>query len=336
MWKRRVAAPALVAVLLLSQGEASAADSAVVLSYHRFGDARIPALNTRPDQFDEQLGELQRGGYRVMPLPDIVAALKAGTPLPDKAVAITFDDAAASVHAVAWPRLRQAGLPFTLFVVTDESDHGGDAMSWAQLRELAAAPGVTIASQGAARLHMAKAAPEQIAADLERARGRFEKELGKAPELFAWPYGEASTEATVLVRQAGFAAAFGQHSGAAWAKGDPFFLPRFAINENYGEPERFRLAARALPLPAIDITPADPALKTNPPAFGFTLADEVPGIDGLACFASHQGQVRLERLGPRIEVRMSKPIPAGRGRLNCTVPTLEGRWRWFGWQFTTP
>jgi hypothetical protein len=31
---------------------------------------------------------------------------------------------------------------------------------------------------------------------------------------------------------------------------------------------------------------------------------------------------------------MTKPIPPGRGRINCTIPTLDGRWRWFGWQFT--
>ncbi len=315
---------------------ALAADSAVVLFYHRFDDDRVPALNTTISQLTTQLGEFKTGGHTIMSLADVMAAMRAGTSLPDKTIAITMDDGAASIYSRAWPILKEAGLPITLAIATDDIDRGGsDVMTWSQIREMASG-GAIIASQGAARLHMAKAGPESIAADLARAGTRFEQELGKLPTLFVWPWGEASAEAMQAVRNAGFIAAFGQHSGAVWAKADPYFLPRFAATASYGEPERFRLAVRSLPLPAEDITPGDPLLKTNPPAFGFTLSEDVPGIGGLACFASHLGQLRVEHLGPRVEIRMAKPFPAGRGRLNCTVATLEGRWRWFGWQFVVP
>ncbi|MDO8607130.1 MAG: polysaccharide deacetylase family protein [Phaeospirillum sp.] len=313
-----------------------AADSAVILLYHRFDDDRVAALNTSTAQLGAQMAEFKNGGHAVLPLAEVMEAMRAGRPLPDKVVAITIDDAAASVYSRAWPVLRKAGLPVTLAIATDEIDRGGsEVMTWNQVRELVAA-GVAVASQGAARLHMVKAGSEAVAADLVRARARFEHELGRVPALFVWPWGEASAEAIRLVRDAGYVAAFGQHSGAVWARADPYFLPRFAATSAYGEPERFRLAIRSLPLPAEDITPDDPAIKVNPPAFGFTLAEDVPGIDGLACFSSHQGQLRVERLGPRVEVRMSKPFPSGRGRINCTVATLEGRWRWFGWQFIVP
>jgi peptidoglycan/xylan/chitin deacetylase (PgdA/CDA1 family) len=334
MWKHLVSVLVMLAGLVAGSA-ARAAESAVVLLYHRFGDERAPASNTRLDQLEAHLAELKSGGYTVLPLPEILAAFRDGRPLPDKAVAITIDDAAASVYSRAWPRLKQAGLPVTLFVTTDEADRGGEAMNWTQIRQLAEA-GVTIGTMGAQRLHMAKAGREQVVADLARARARFEKELGRAPDLLAWPYGEASAEAMAVAADAGFVAAVGQQSGVAHAKAGAFFLPRFAMSETYGEIDRFRVAVRALPIPAVDITPADPLLRTNPPHFGFTLAEEVGGIDGLACFASHEGKVRVERLGPRIEVRMARPIPAGRGRLNCTMPTLEGRWRWFGWQFVAP
>ncbi|WP_237051273.1 polysaccharide deacetylase family protein [Magnetospirillum sp. ME-1] len=313
-----------------------AGESAVVLVYHRFDDDRVPALNTTTELLAAHVAELKTGGYAVLPLAEIVSALRAGRALPDKAVAITVDDASAGFYARAWPLLKKAGFPATLFLATDEVDRGGpEVMTWGQLRELSAA-GLTVGTQGAARLRLSKAGPDQIAADLARARARLDKELGKDTELFAWPWGEASAEAEDILRRSGFAAAFGQHSGAAWIKGDPFFLPRFAQSSAYGDLQRFRLSVRSLPLPAVDITPEDPAIKANPPAFGFTLAEDVPGIDGLSCFASHQGQLKVERLGPRVEVRMSKPLPSGRTRLNCTVPALEGRWRWFGWQFSVP
>jgi len=334
MGNRVFLALALAVIASCAAVSAWAADSAVVLTYHRFGDDRNPATNTRLDQLEAQISELRTGGYTVLPLPQVVEALRNGKPLPDKAVAISIDDAWASVWENAWPRFKAAGLPFTIFVVTDETDRGGaEYMSWDQLRELAASGLVTIGSQGAGHPHMPALSAQAVADDLARAKARFEAELGAAPDLLAWPYGEMSREAAAIARAAGFRAAFGQHSGPVWSKSDPWFLPRFPLNETYGEAERFRLAVRSLPLPAIDITPDDPRLSVNPPAFGFTLAAEVPGMEHLACYTTHEGRAIIERLGPRIEVRMTKPLPQGRARLNCTAPSLEGRWRWFGWQF---
>ena len=64
------------------------------------------------------------------------AALGAGQPLPDKAIGITIDDAAKSVFHAAWPRLREAGFPFTLFVSTDAVDQRrSSSMSWDEIIE---------------------------------------------------------------------------------------------------------------------------------------------------------------------------------------------------------
>jgi peptidoglycan/xylan/chitin deacetylase (PgdA/CDA1 family) len=329
---------AMLAALLWAGGHtAQAADSAVMVMYHRFGDARFPATNIRMDQFEAHLAELNAGGHTVLPLPQVLEAFRTGTPLPDKAVVLTVDDAWASVYRHAWPRLKALRLPFTLFVVTDETDRGGPEMiSWDQIRELAASGLVTIGTQGAAHPHMHQLTTAEIAADLARAKKRFAEELpGRSVDLIAWPYGEASADAIAAARKAGFTAGLGQHSGVAWAGADRFTLPRFALNEAYGEPDRFRLAVRALPLRVTDVTPADPKLAANPPAFGFTLAEpDSVAAGSLSCYASHQGRAAVERLGPRVEVRLDKPFAPPRGRINCTAPGHDGRWRWFGWQFS--
>jgi len=325
----------LLGLLAMVPQPAEAAESAVVLLYHRFDDDRVAALNTTSDQLGSHIAELKSGGFTVLPLPEIAHAVREGRRLPDKAVAITVDDASVGFYTQAWPLLRAAGLPVTLFVATDEIDHGGETLTWSQLRDLRA-QGVTIASLGAARLRFPRVPAEVAATDLARARQRFQQELGTIPDLFAWPGGEADTVSIDLIRQAGYLAAFGQHSGALWTRFNPYYLPRFIMIGAHGELDRFRLVVRSLPLPAVDLTPDDPVVRVNPPAFGFTLAEDVPGIAALSCYASHEGQVRVEQLGPRIEVRMTKPIPSGRARLNCTLPTLDGRWRWFGWQFATP
>jgi peptidoglycan/xylan/chitin deacetylase (PgdA/CDA1 family) len=322
-------------------GAAMAAESAVVFMYHRFGEGNYPATNIRIEQFEAHIQELKSGAYNVRPLAEIVAALRKGETLPDNTVAVSIDDAFASVYREAWPRLRDAGIPFTLFVATGAVDRATpDYMTWDQIRELAKG-GVTIGSQTATHLHMARASRERNLSDLANSNVRFVKELGAAPKMIAYPYGEYSLAVGAASREAGFEVGFGQHSGVVHKGEDFFFLPRFAFNESYGDVGRFRLAARALPLPVSDVTPRDPLLKaeTNPPPFGFTVTGEaVKGLSRLACYYSAEGKLRVERLGEarievRIEVRTENAFPQGRSRINCTMPARDGRWRWYGRQF---
>lgn len=312
--------------------------SAVIIMYHRFGEDRYPSTNVSLEQFEAHLKEMQSGKYHVLPVPQILAALRHGETLPERTIGLTIDDAYLSVYREAWPRLRDAGLPVTLFVATEPVDEATpDYMSWAQIRDMAEG-GVTIGSQTVSHLHMAKADDAANRQELARSNARFLAELGRKPDLFAYPYGESSLAVQRVVREAGFVAAFGQHSGAIGNTDNMFDLPRFAMNEHYGDLDRFRLAANALPLPAVDVTPADPLVgDPNPPPMGFTLARPIGGTERLACYASHTGQAEVQRLGDRrIEVRVTAAFPKGRTRVNCTMPTAEGRWRWFGRQFYRP
>ncbi len=333
------AATVTVAVMAVATAPpARAADWAAVVMYHRFGEDKYPATSIRLDQFEAHIRELTSGAYTVLPLGEIIRRLRRGEDLPDRTVAITIDDAYQSVYREAWPRLKAAGLPFTLFVATDPVDDNLPGfMSWDQIREIAAA-GATIGSQSASHLHMPANSPGTNTRDLAKSNARFVAELGKTPEFFAYPYGEAGLAVTKVVRDAGFVAAFGQHSGTVYGGHDMFSLPRWPMNENYGGMTRFRRAINALPFRVKDVTPGDTTLGRNPPAFGFTIDDSIGNLKNLNCYSSyHGGPLRLERLGERrIEIRLDRPFPPGRGRINCTVPGPEGRWRWFGTQFYIP
>ncbi len=323
-----------------SQAGAADADakSAVVFMYHRFGEQKYPTTSVTLGQFEAHLAEADASGFTVAPLPEIVSALKRRQPIPDRTIALTIDDAFTSVYDEAWPRLRARGTPFTLFVSTDAIDRSAPGyMTWDQIRELAQW-GATIGSQTASRLHMATAAPEKIVADLSKSMRRFKEEIGFVPTLFAYPYGEFSIATKEAVERAGFEAAFGQHSGVAFGGIDMFALPRFTLNEKYGDVERFRMAGRALPLPVSDLTPEDTLITDNPPPFGFSIREEVSGLRALSCFYSHETEkAEMIRLGPqRFEVRAKSPLPSGRGRINCTAPAGKKRWRWFGIQFIVP
>lgn len=333
---------AMMVFLLVDVSVARAADYATIFMYHRFGETEFPSTNIRMDQFEAHITELKNGGYNVLPVEEIVNKIRNGQSLPDKAIGITIDDAFTSIYEKAWPILKEAGFPFTIFVSTDHVDRSSNIyMSWDQLRELSNS-GVTIGHHTQSHSHLPDLEKHQIRRQLERAATRFEAELGIKPKLFAYPYGDVNLLAKREVAAFGFDGAFGQQSGVLHGGDDFLLLPRFALNETYGGIDRFRLAANALPLPVSDIVPADTTLGPNPPAFGFTVPYDLKPLDRLACFASGQGKSRIERLENRIEVRLTDPFPPGHARINCTLPGPPAkaggsiRWRWFGRQFYIP
>ena len=329
----------VAAILMLSlyAPAATAADSAVILTYYRFGEDNFPSTNIKLAEFDAHLKELTSGRYHVLPLLDILSSIRAGKPLPDRTIAITMDDGFSSVYAQAWPRLRAAKLPFTIFVATAAIDMKAKGMmSWDQLRELAKS-GVTIGAQTATHLHMVEADEARNKDELARSSGRIAAEIGTAPALFSYPYGEASLAVMRQVKEAGYRFALGQYSGVANPSMDDLFVPRFGVNEASGDLARFKMAVNALPLKVADVVPADPLVtQPNPPTHGFTVLGDVGRMSTLTCFMANGNRVRSERLDTRVEVRFDKPLAQGRTRLNCTMPGGEGRVRWYGTSFYVP
>ncbi len=331
---------ALAALPVILGPTAVSASSAVVLMYQRFGEQHASYTNIRLDQFDAHLAVIAERDLNVMPVPEILTALKAGRGLPDRTIGLTFDGGFRSFYTDAWPRLREAGLPFTLFIATDTIDAGRDGyMTWDQIRDIAGS-GATVGTQTASHRLMPLLGRDANDRDIGKALRRLEEELGRRPQIFAYPYGAMSRAARAAVEAAGFEAAFGQHSGVLHRGSRFHFLPRFPMNEVHGGAERFRLAAGALPLEVVDVTPSEIFLGPgrNPPIVGFTVAGEaLPYIGLLTCYISGQGKVRMERIGPaRVELRFDRAFPAGRPRLNCTMPARQGRWRWYGTQFLVP
>lgn len=323
-------------LVLLVAAPAVAADHAVVLMYHRFGEDDVPLTNIRLEQFEAHLEHLEAEGYSVLPLATVLDALADGEPLPEKAVAITADDAYLSVMTEAWPRLKARGWPMTLFVATDPVDQGlRRYLSWDQIRQLRD-EGMDIGGHSASHGHITFMDPASARADVARGMERLQTELGQSPDVFAYPFGEYSLHLRKVIADMGFRAAFGQHSGAVGRHRDRFDLPRFAMNERYGEISRFRTAVSTRPLPVHDATPEETQLEAGSrPTFAFRLDGRLrPGA--VTCYHSTgSAAVDLDIEGDRIAFQAPAPLPPGRSRFNCTLPDGAGGWYWFGRQFVT-
>ena len=81
---------------------------------------------------------------------------------------------------------------------------------------------------------------EIIKEDIEKSISIFKKNLGKNSDFFSYPFGEYSNEFKKIIKDFGFKYAFGQHSGVMDETKDFYELPRYPINEKYGEIKRFK------------------------------------------------------------------------------------------------
>lgn len=100
--------------------------SARVLMYHRFGPGNC-ARRLGAEELDRQLRYLQRH-FRVVPLRELIARLRAGQVPEPLTVAITVDDAYADFGEHAYPVFRRHGVPVTIYVVSEFA--GGRFWLW--------------------------------------------------------------------------------------------------------------------------------------------------------------------------------------------------------------
>ncbi len=332
---------------LAGTGAVAAEPHAVAFIYHRFGEPELPSTNIQPERFAAQLDALAERGFQVWPLGRILARLEAGGPLPDKVVAITIDDAYASVYEHAFPILRERALPFTVFVATEPVDRRRRGfMTWEQLREMAAA-GASFGNHSTYHRHLLERRPGEdeaawaarVREDIRHAQARLEAELGDSVgPWFAYPYGEYSAPLAALVRSLGLVG-FGQQSGAMGVDSDRRALPRYPAAGRFAALDDFLLKAATLPFPVARMRPWDPVLwNETRPRWEVAVAKSLPRWRELACYASGQGRipVRWTQAGRVFETRAPAPLSGRRSRYNCTVPTPSGRWRWLSQEWVRP
>ncbi|NIB39990.1 polysaccharide deacetylase family protein [Pseudomaricurvus alkylphenolicus] len=333
----------------------------MVLQYHHIDDHSPRSTSTSPALFRQHLEHIQQQGFKVVPLPQLVASLKAGEALPDRTLAITFDDGYLSVFTEAFPLLRERRWPFTVFVNTKPIDEGWNQfVSWDQLREMAK-HGASIANHTVTHDHLVRRRPDEseehwqdrVWQDVYQAEQRITQETGQAHRLLAYPYGEYDPELLQLLNGKRFTA-FGQHSGAlpssaGWQSQQA--LPRFPMGGDYGTLDDFRLKVATLPLPLVGVSQYDivrgkwrgeehPLIHPNAegelmaPRLRLTLADASVATR-LTCFVSGQGKALMNRRETTVEVTSARPLSPGRQRFNCTAPAGKGRFYWFSRPFVS-
>ena len=309
-------------------------NSATVFMYHKFGVSKYPSTSVTIDQLNSHIEELTKEKYTIKSLDFIIDTILNDGNLPENTIGISVDDADKSFLEVGWPLFKKNNIPVTLFVTTGTISNNQKYINWDQIRKLKE-EGVVIGAHSHTHAHMPDISIEEVRNEIETSNKIFLKELGEIPTLFAFPYGETTDEIIELVKEYKFKVAFGQHSGIINETSNMYYLPRFSLNERYGEIDRVKFAASSKGLGVYDFIPQNPTIKQNPPFIGFSLLDDKKA-QSLDCFVfDSKGQVDREvyKFNERIEIRLARELSPGRSRMNCTVKDSNGNWRWFGHQF---
>ena len=155
-----------------------------------------------------------------------------------KKILITIDDGFKSFYNEAWPYLKKNKIPFILFVSTEPVGKNG-YMNWDEIKEIEKSKIGFIGHHSHTHEYLIDMTEKEFINDIETASKIFKEKLGYIPPIFSYPFGEYSLYMKNYISK-NFNIAFGQHSGVIDINKDKFELPRFPINEKYGELKRFK------------------------------------------------------------------------------------------------
>jgi peptidoglycan/xylan/chitin deacetylase (PgdA/CDA1 family) len=303
------------------------------LMYHRFDENKYPSTNIQMDVFKQQIEIIKNLKYKFYNPKHLEKNFH--TKKKEKKILITIDDAFSSFYEVAWPFLKKEKIPFILFVSTEAVGKKG-YMTWDQIKELEKESITYIGNHSHSHDYLVDFTNDVFIRDIEIAKKNFIKNLGYNPIFFSYPFGEYSEFIKEHIAK-NFKFSFGQHSGVIDINKNQYELPRFPINEKYGDLKRFKFLINLHPLEYKTLYPHEKYLTTNnPPKFSVEFFNEQINLNNINCFSDEGNKWEKSKttFDKRIlSISFRDKFLFRRGRINCSLND-NGIWRWFGVQFS--
>jgi hypothetical protein len=311
----------------------SADEGVLSIMYHRFDEIKYPSTNIRMGIFLKHVQLIKDLNYEFIHPKDFQNNFN--IPKRKKKILLTVDDGFQSFFEIAWPYLKKNKIPFILFVSTEPVGNKG-YMTWDQIKEVEKESFAIIGHHSHTHEYLIEKSDEEFINDIEIANSIFKSKLGYVPDLFSYPFGEYSEFMRNYISN-NFTFAFGQHSGVIDVNKEKFQLPRFPINEKYGEIERFTSIIKTYPLEYKNLLPKEKKLKkiNNPPNFSVDFFENQKNIRNINCYSNEGDRWEKSNMNfdnKTLSIKFRESFLPRRGRINCSLND-NGKWRWFGTQF---
>ena len=301
--------------------------------YHRFEENKYPSTNIKIDAFKNHIKIIKDNNFQF--LNPRYFDNEFNNVSKKKKILLTIDDAFSSFYLNAWPFLKKNEIPFILFVSTEAVGKKG-YMNWDEIINISKEDFVIIGNHSHSHEYLIKYKFKDFKKDIDQSIKIFQKYLNYNPNFFSYPFGEYSLEQKKYISNK-FDYAFGQHSGVIDMNKDKYELPRFPINEKYGDLERFNFLINLLPIQYKTLLPENKFLfkADNPPLVTIEFFKEQKNLDLINCFSNEGGNwknSKIKYLSDKIEILLSEKFLPRRGRINCSMKDVDG-WKWLGTQF---
>jgi len=304
--------------------------------YHRFEENKYPSTNIKLEDFRSHINLIENSGFKFISHNDF--ELNITKKNLEKKILLTIDDGFSSFYKNAWPILKEKKIPFIIFVNTETVGSSG-YMNWPQIKEISQFDFVHIGNHSHSHEYLVDWSDDKIEEDLKTSIKIFKEKLNHETKFFAYPFGEYKKSYKEIVKKLGFEYAFGQHSGVMDKTKDKLELPRFPINEKYGEEKRFKSILQTIPFPYLKIIPEEKYLnpKNNPPNVKITFFENGPNFKNITCYSNEEDKWRKSKIkfidNNQLDIILEGKFTTERGRINCSLREDTGEWRWLGIQF---
>ena len=308
----------------------------ISLMYHRFEENKYPSTNIKIEDFRSHLEILRKSNIKLINPKDFEKEISKNKK--QRKILLTIDDGFLSFYNNAWPLLKKNKIPFILFVSTREVGNS-NYMSWNQIKEISKEDFVEIGNHSHTHDYLVDETNEIIRADIQKSINIFKEKLGKNSKFFSYPFGEYSENFKNIIETLGFKYAFGQHSGVIDETKNIFELPRFPINEKYGELKRFTSLTKTLPFKYKKILPEEKYLinNKNPPEVKIEFYEGIKNLKSVNCYSNEADKWRKSKIAfisdNILQIFIKEKFIGERGRINCSLRDPSGFWRWLGIQF---
>ena len=254
----------------------------------------------------------------------------------NKEILLTVDDGFSSFYENAWPYLKKEKIPFILFVSTEPVGKKG-YMNWEQIKEIEKEDFAFVGNHSHSHEYLIDYNFNEFKKDIEKSINIFNKNIGYNPIYFSYPFGEYSLEQKNYITSQ-FDFAFGQNSGVIDLNKDRYELPRFPINEKYGDLERFSFLLKLNPLEYKNILPNDKYVlkNNNPPKTTIEFFENQKNLSKINCFSDEGDgwdKSKINLIKNKLHIEFRDKFKFRRGRINCSLKDDIG-WRWLGIQFS--
>lgn len=182
-----------------------------ILSYRRISPDSLDAVS--PQVLEQQLQYLKDRGYYSASWENWQSAKRDKTPLPGKAVLMTFDGGYLDFFQYAWPLLKRFDFTATVFLVAESIGKTNSwekaefeevqLMGWPEILQLQNA-GIEFGSMSATHQPLTALSPTEIVREGAKSRAILERGLEKSVKCFAYPYGDVDPIVAHLIGASGY------------------------------------------------------------------------------------------------------------------------------------